>query len=247
MRTTLSGHPRLRSCSKASSRGLTLMETMIVVVIISILMLLALFGVRGQIAKAHDARRKGDLDRISKAFEEYYNDHDCYPDVGILEDCGGTGLAPYLERIPCDPATKKPYVYVPMEGNACGGYASCARLHNLADPDIIERGCNPVTGCGWEDAYNYCLVSGVSMIRPGFDPLADATPTNMPSGSPTPAPGCYACMGVQLDPEISTCNNRCNPGPPPITDARELGCTYSFASSNCDNLCGDPTYNCLGD
>ena len=97
--------------------GFTLVELVIVLAIIAILAVIALLYLRGQLFKGNDARRKGDLNRISLALEEYEKDHNCYPPTSqpgseLLMECDpGTGLEPYLSKIPCDPVRLSSYYY----------------------------------------------------------------------------------------------------------------------------------------
>ena len=212
-----------RFWNRDSTKGLTLMEILIVVAIIALILVFLLINFKTQIDKGYDAQRKNDLTGIRKAFEEYYNDHDCYPPADILNTCGGTQLQPYLTKIPCDPSSKQPYLYVP-EGNVCAGYRTCTQLRVDSDPDIGALGCNPVTGCGWGEGYNYCISSGVSVTAAGFDPMALPTPTS------APPPGGYACSPGGV------CNSY---GPPWI-----WMCPITFADPNCLNLCGPLANRC---
>lgn len=210
------------------------METMLVMAFIAIVLVVALIGLRIQITRGYDARRKADLTNIRRAFEEYYNDNDCYPNADILDNCGGSDLSPYIREIPCDPVDKTPYVYVPLSGNQCAGYAACVSLGDLGDNDIADLGCNPITGCGWGAGFNYCIASGIPILAPGFDPDA-GTPT--PSLSPTPPPGQYACSpsgggscNLYADPDVAGC---------PVNYA-DPNCTYMGVSQ-----CSNPAHHCL--
>lgn len=223
-------------------QGWTLSELLIAVAIIAILFLLVWLGLKTQIGRGYDTRRKTDLDQISKAFEEYFNDHDCYPAVGILDTCGGSALAPYLAKIPCDPVTKTPYTYVP-ETDVCKGHRLCASLQDKGDPVIREIGCNPDTGCGWGAGINYCVSSGVSVVASGFDPSLTPTPTPGPAPTPTftptptPTPG---WGGGYNGPYACTPGGQCNI----YSDPPSHGCPVSFASTYCDNQCADPANRC---
>ncbi len=171
-------------------RGFTLTELLIVVSIVILLLLFLLINLKTQLQKGRDTRRKADLGRIQKSFEEYFNDKQCYPYEEVLDDCGSNNLAPYLKKVPCDPVTVEPYLYVPGEPSLCGGYRVCAKLENKQDPDIARIGCHPDNGCGFGLGYNYCVSVGYGMTAEGFDP--DASPT--PSPTPTPSfEGPYAC------------------------------------------------------
>lgn len=94
-----------------------------------------------QILKAKDAQRKADLNLISKALEDYLNDHPCYPEesmfLSILADCGGTSFRPYLSKIPCDPVTKQPY---PYERPECKLYAFPVALSTPSPSPGVQNG-----------------------------------------------------------------------------------------------------------
>lgn len=177
---------------RGSRFGFTLAEILIVVSIIALVAVSAIIGYQKQVTRGFDARRKADLANISSALEEYYNDHNCYPDAGILDACSGTALSPYIPAIPCDPSSHQPYLYIPDTDDPCKGYHTCAALKDLSDSDIAAQGCNPVTGCGWGAYYNYCSAIGSAVVAEGFDASATATPTPIIFGgataTPTPTP-----------------------------------------------------------
>jgi prepilin-type N-terminal cleavage/methylation domain-containing protein len=123
-------------------KGITLTELMIVVVIIGFLALLAFWASRTQVFKGYDARRKSDIRMIKIAIEEYEKDHDCYPMPQLVlcdQPVGnpGTGLRPYLDKIPCDPRTGASYYYE-YEDSACPKwYRLYAALENTRDKDYL--------------------------------------------------------------------------------------------------------------
>lgn len=219
--------------------GWTLAELLIVIVIIAILAIMFLLvNWKRNIYRAQDANRKTDLAQIRRAFEEYYNDHECYPSFDILATCDGDGLAPYLAKIPCDPTTLEPYKYEPdSASNVCLGNRVCTKLQDWADPDITTLGCHPENGCGWGAFWNYCLATGTTVTAPNFIPGLSPTP----SPSPTPAySGSYACRpGTMAGGQVvsdGTCNN--------VGDPAAYGCPRSFAEMDCQGLCGDPGQWC---
>lgn len=214
-----------------NAHGFTLMETLIVMSFVAFVLILLLMGLRIQITRGYDARRKSDLTRIRRAFEEYYNDNDCYPPATILDNCGSADLAPYIDNVPCDPITGESYVYVPLSSDQCGGYAACVALGDLQDKDIERIGCNPINGCGWGSGYNYCIANGMSVIAPGFDPDA---PSPTPTGTPTPPPGVYACSPAGN----GTCNNYgANAYDPPFN------CPVTYSHPGCVYLGTDQCLN----
>lgn len=205
------------------------MELLIVMAIIAVLAVLYLLvNWKKSLFMANDARRKTDLSNIRRSFEEYYNDHNCYPDLAVLDTCGGNALAPYLAKIPCDPASRQPYKYKPDDDtNTCTGNRVCAKLQDWTDPDITTLGCDPQEGCGWGAYWNYCLASGSTVTAPGFVPGLSPTP----APSPTPAyDGPFACWKGSP----STCKNLGVGGP------AANGCPRGFAEANCQGLC--PTH-----
>lgn len=215
------------------------MELLIVVAILGILAIMFLMvNWKRNVYRAMDARRKTDVANIRTAFEEYYNDNECYPPLEVLDNCGSSGmptdpvkpgLAPYLKRVPCDPTTKTPYLYEPdSASNLCTGNRVCTQLQDQHDPDIASIGCDPVQGCGWGSGWNYCLATGTTITAPGFVPGVSPTPM------PTPTPfyeGRFACSSVGVCGDVGF--------PPPG------GCPRSWNNANCSNMCpGHPELWC---
>jgi len=162
-------------------KGFTLMELLIVIALLMFLFAILVTNIRTQIVKAQDVQRKTDLNKYQKTFEEYYNDNQTFPeDASLISNCGSASLAPYLQKILCDPVFKTPYLYVLGSTGAKDGYVICAKLENLADPDITRMGCDPVKGCGWEVGYNYCLGSGMLAVNPSGISGGGGTPTPTP-------------------------------------------------------------------
>jgi len=207
-------------------KGFTLVELLVAISIIILLLLLIFINWRIQIDRGYDAVRKKHLADIKRAFEEYYNDHNCYPPATILSNCQGPELQPYLVAIPCDPISQLPYKYVPLDDdNLCLGYRVFASLRDTADADITRLGCNGITGCGYGIGFNYGISSGTKVADSGFDPEISPTPT------PVGQPGDYAC-----DP-----SGICNSYGDPVAS----GCPITYAASNCNNACDDPANRCL--
>ncbi len=138
--------------------GLTLIEVMIIMVIAVSFLILGFVVLYTQIGKGRDAKRRDDLDRIRIAFEDYFNDYGCYPSSSVLEDCGSDLLKPYLEKVPCDPETKEPYL-IYVEQAACPSwYIVLTKMEHL---DGLSNPCQP--GCNFEnedDSYYYYITSG---------------------------------------------------------------------------------------
>lgn len=122
-----------------NNRGFTLMELLVVIGILVILaiMILLILNPMTQIRKTHDGKRKADLAKLKTVFEDYYNDHNCYPnDLGEL--------APdYISQVPTDPSTHDFYEYSRPD---CDTYRIYAKLEYEEDLAIAEVGCE--SGCG---------------------------------------------------------------------------------------------------
>lgn len=204
-----------------NKRGLTLTELLIVVSIIAFLAILIVAYLRSQLFKGNDARRKADLKRIGIAAEEYEKDHDCYPLSSLLTCKPGTGLLPYLNKIPCDPVTNATYFY-DYEDSACPRwYRIYGKLDNEQDPDSIF-------GIGPNAAFNFEYSS------PNAPEIAgSSTP---PPGTSTPTPpiidnfyGCVsgACVPITWDPA--------RPGPI---------CDPNYQNATCYDQCVNPNNEC---
>lgn len=235
----------------ANKKGLTLIEILIVVAILIVLILMGWFTWRTQINKARDAQRKSHLERISVAFEEYYNDNDCYPSSGIINNCGGSELEPYLYNIPCDPTYNTPYCYIHDPDNLdCGqSFKILAPLQNTSDPLITKLLCHGEQDCGYNPtcesdtgnsaSFNYGTGSGnVPILNPEVTPPPAASPdtSTEPLPSDGVAPGFEGSLAC--DPS-GVCNNYDDPESAgcPIT-FYDAGVCQSYCSASEDNWCG---------
>jgi len=164
---------------RSQKKGYSLIEVLIVTAIFLLLLILASQQLATQLAKGRDARRKSDLDRIKKAYEDYASDRNQYPPFGTLDTCGDasvTALAGYLSEIPCDP-DGTPYLYVPYPdfSDTSGGFRVYAKLELETDPDIATLGCNQGIGCGipislvspGPEEYNYGVSEGIPVYYTG--------------------------------------------------------------------------------
>jgi len=181
-----------------------------VVTVIALLVVLGMGLFKGQLFKGRDARRKSDINRIQVAVEEYEKDHDCYPAPDLVRCDPGTGLSPYINKVPCDPATHENYYYEP-ENSACPSwYLIFAKLENTNDSDFIP-------GIGLGGSYSYVAGSPNAPI-----PTPSATPVPTPSGSAPPSNywGCKSGICVLL-----SGRDECSP---------------NYASEGCSEQCGTP-------
>ena len=209
---------------KKKHKGFTLTELLVVISIIAFLVALVVIYLRSQIFKGNDARRKGDIHNISIAIEEYEKDNDCYPRPELIICKPGTGLRPYLDKIPCDPVTNASY-YIEMPDSVCPNwYRIYARLENDKDSDISRVGCT--YGCGPDYSFNYYAGSPNSPIPP-----QGSGPTGSGASEP-PGEFFYGCINgiceiVIWDPE--------RPGPE---------CDPHFQNPTCYDQCGEESSEC---
>lgn len=134
---------------QSHTRGISLIETLTVVSIITLLLIAGLTQYMRQLPKARDGRRKADLQEIKVSLEDYYNDNQCYPQNCALSGCAQE-LNGYIKgEVPLDPGNDTPYIYVTYpnsQGVDCGGYRILTALEMSEDPDILRLGCQ--NGCG---------------------------------------------------------------------------------------------------
>jgi len=98
----------MRKFIKRLPRGITLLETIIVLVILGLLITGFWFLISPQLKRARDGRRKADLEKIKTALYDYSSDSGCFPQS--LPSCGqnlGSGNNIYLKNFPCDPKIGK--------------------------------------------------------------------------------------------------------------------------------------------
>ena len=202
---------------KSKNKGFTLVENLVILVIIGFLILFSFLSAPSILARARDAVRKNNIDRVAKAVEEYYEDTNCYPTA--LPVCGNPLIEEepkLLANIPCDPKTKTSYVYV-SEGGSCPSWFQLYGNLEYTQDSIIDRlGCR--NGCGPDCQFNYGEVSSNQKLNP-FCELAMGEGEEGAEG-----PDQYVCAPsgeceVFEDPEISgcpdiypndpTCQNQC--------------------------------------
>jgi len=107
---------------RSKSKGFTLLELMIVMILLSILALLLIGNYMSSIKKGRDSRRKNDLNQIQRALEMYYEDTNRYPVLTDAELFGKKlcNTAPdwnnctksYMVKVPTDPNSNYSYHYV---------------------------------------------------------------------------------------------------------------------------------------
>ncbi len=143
--------------------GFTLVEILIVVAILAFLAVTTIGFFLPQISKGRDAKRKGDLDRIKIAIEEYEKDYNCYPPSALLECNPGTGLAPYLDKIPCDQTTDLSYYYQSEAGTCPTWFRLYFKLQ--FEKDAKAR---PLCAASDGNSYDYYVTSANAPSCPGM-------------------------------------------------------------------------------
>jgi type II secretion system protein G len=102
-------------------KGFTLIELLLVIIILGILAALISGNFFTSLKKGRDAKRKGDLEQITRALEMYYEDKKMYPLTTSL--VFGTALTDpisgkiYMQKLPNDPISAKSYEYISATGS----------------------------------------------------------------------------------------------------------------------------------
>ncbi|MCX6816558.1 MAG: prepilin-type N-terminal cleavage/methylation domain-containing protein [Candidatus Beckwithbacteria bacterium] len=147
--------------------GFTLVELLVSITILGILASIGLGVFTSAQIKSRDARRKSNLDQISKALEMYFNDYKEYPDsdtgnisgftwgTSSFQDTKGTV---YMVKLPKDPVSGYTYYYaaIPTAGINTK-FQLYAHLENTQDPSIITPSGSP--NCGTGKPCNYGVSS----------------------------------------------------------------------------------------
>ena len=232
------------------NNGLTMIELIIVLAILSVFILVAIFTYLGQLAKGRDAKRKADLDKTQNVLEDYLNDKICYPDGLTCGSTAGTDMAGYISEVPCDPINNTYYNYFySYDGRpevVCKSwYKIYTKLENTKDPIIEKVGC--ANGCGPSNNYNYWVSSpNMNQVKPiagaedwwptitGVSPPPGATPTSPPEATPTPSPTPGASPTPSPTPGAS-------PTPTPTPAGNYYGCFSGVCTSLPGPIC-EPNY-----
>lgn len=180
-------------------KGISLVEVVVVVAILLVLIAAAIGGIDpiGIFNKARDAQRKKDLNRIRIAFEDYYNDKDCYPvqelvtQLNLKTSCGTDVFSPWLKSWPCDPDGQPYYIYVGYDDDCPKWFKILTSLENKNDPEIpADWALNGNLWIGTSDV-NYGISSSNISI---FDIMGTKDPYCLNLGN------CY------YYPEVNKCN-----------------------------------------
>lgn len=210
-------------------KAFSLVEILVTLAVIGALGVFSTTTIPGQLQKARDSVRKGNIDRVKKAIEEYYSDANCYPIA--LSVCGNSislGDLQILDKIPCDPETKLSYVYVSETANCPKWFQLYGNLEYTSDKIIDKVGCRG--GCGPDCQFNYGVASTNQKLNPYCSlttpsPSGETSPIPTSTSAPGPGPQQYVCAPggaceIYANPEISgcpdiypndpTCQNQCS-------------------------------------
>lgn len=154
--------------------GFTMIELLVVVAILGVLSALVTFSVTRYMARSRDTTRKSDLQKMSVAMEDYYNDHECYPPaINAAAACPAawSGSLDTYMTVPCDPRSNDNYLYLPVDRNggtadSCGGYRLLTILESADDQQSQALGCGGDVGCGLGSEYkeyNYGVAQGIPL------------------------------------------------------------------------------------
>lgn len=204
-------------------KGMTLIELMVVLVIITALIALITAFLRSQIFKGNDARRKAETRRIGIAAEEYEKDNNCYPLPSLVICNPGTGLRPYLDKIPCDPVKDSSYYYEHEDSVCPAWFRIYTNLENTSDTDYIY-------GIGPGEAFSYVYESPGA---PNLEIPESTPPPDGSSGGGLPDTDFYGCFGG-----VCTLISWDQSRPGPI-------CDPNFQNPTCYGQCVNPNNECV--
>ena len=121
------------------NRGFTLIEVLVVATIISVLTSIAVVSYQRANRRAHNARRKTDLEQIRAALEMYRSDDDAseYPDTSGCIEIKDLPLSGYLDSVPIDPRDDSQYQYK----KTASGYCVSATMEGNPTGSLCNNSC----------------------------------------------------------------------------------------------------------
>lgn len=158
---------------KKNSLGFTLVELLLVMAILGILAVVTAGAYGGTQKKVRDGRRIADLQQIRGALEFYRSDARQYPDtVDFPAACGSADdkieytdhssppvTNTYMKIVPCDPFSKKPYVYRQTSDYEylLGTRVEGTETSPIACPNDMSCDGNACTDGTQSGCCNYCI------------------------------------------------------------------------------------------
>lgn len=235
--------------SKGKPQAFTIVEILIVIAILAVLGTIAWgASIKSSLQKARDSKRKQDLNKLVRLFEDYYSDRLNYPQPNPGEGTisgvrWGDPFPQYNFILPGDPLSPSQQYYYESDTYKQYYFVIYAKLENTSDDDIETVGC--IDGCGPNLAYNYVvhssnviMLAGLASVEAqggggdgggGGVPIITNAPTGMmpfPTGpTPTlnllPPPNCNSVC------ELNQCCRACWCGAANFNDGGEF-CGNNF-------------------
>lgn len=149
-------------------KGFTLVEITIVMALLVLLSSTILFAnIKTPLQKGRDTKRKQDLNKMARYFEDYFNDQGTYPrenPAGNIEGAPwGGSFGTYASNLPSDPLAPARQYYYQTDPTNQNMFVVYALLENESDADISNTNCTG--GCGPGRSYNYAVYSyNVAMV-----------------------------------------------------------------------------------
>ncbi len=131
--------------------GFTLIELMVAVGIIGVLVAGGLVAFRNSQQTARDARRRSDVDSISKALEQFYNNTNAYP-AAIASIANATYFV--NAALPLDPLNVAPSTYTTTTSALT--YCVCALMERTTRGNSSSTACAYVP-TGGATATHFCM------------------------------------------------------------------------------------------
>lgn len=141
---------------KNKSKGFTIVELLIVIVVIGILATLVIVTFTGIQQKARDSKRKTDLSAIQAALESYYSSNNTYPTLAHLQDSSwiSTNMKGFDTKALQDPKGSS--------GSTIGGTSSATQYGYVVTAGDTSTFSTPTTCSDADGASNPCVNFKVS-------------------------------------------------------------------------------------